>query len=533
MISTYDPWLVALSCGVAAFASFVGLSLSTHIRRPDNAHLSLAWLLAGGSVMGIGIWGMHFIGMLALKLPFTVTYSLPATLASLGIAVVIACFALYTCNLATLGEGRLLVASLLMGLGIVSMHHSGMAAMQLSPGPYYHPGMLLLSAIFAVAASQLALRMVYRRRSESLLEAPWSKAGAALVMGMGIAGMHYIGMAATEFAPQTVTPGNPQTLGREALALVIGAGAALLILITLGAAVIETRLGQIRGDNEKLEARVRERTASLTAANETLQREIGDRRLVEEKLARSMESLQLINRELEQFAYIASHDLQAPLRTISGFCQLLQRRYRESLDAQANDYIQHIVQSAAHMQRLISGLLEFSRVGGQMRIETVDLEMLLQQAQKNLHAVITARGAEITHGPLPKVIGSALELTQLLQNLIGNGIKFQPGAHPRVHLSAVRDGKFWRVSVADQGIGIAEDDQRDIFLIFRRLHGESEYEGTGIGLSICQKIVKQHGGDIWVDSRPGEGATFHFTLKAIDTPATAAPERMPAVSTSP
>lgn len=516
MINTYNPWLVALSYCTAVFASFVALSLSSRIRRHDDRQMNLVWLFAGGSVMGIGVWSVHFIGMLALKLPIPVTYNLPATLLSLAIAIVISCFALFTSNLTPPSNLRLRLAAVVTGLGITVMHYCGMQAMEISPAPRYDHALLALSVIFAITACLLALRMVYHRRSESLFAAIGSKLGAALVLGLAITGMHYIGMAAAVFDPYSVVNSGKRALDRDTLALGIGIGAFLLVLITMAAATFDASLAEIRGHNEKLEVHVRERTASLTAANELLIHEVSDRKRIEEKLAQSMESLQLINRELEQFAYIASHDLQAPLRTIAGFCQLLQRRYRDALDTQANEYIQHVVQSAAHMQRLIAGLLEFSRVGGQMRIEIIDIETLLQQAQRNLHAVIALREAEITHGAMPKVMGSALELTQLLQNLIANGIKFQPGAHPKIHISALRDGKFWRISVADQGIGIAEEDQADIFLIFRRLHGEGEYEGTGIGLSICQKIVKQHGGDIWVDSRAGQGSTFHFTLKAGD-----------------
>lgn len=516
MINTYSPWLVAVSYCAAVFAAFVALNLSSRIRLQESSQIRPIWLLSGGSVMGIGIWSMHFIGMLALKLPINVTYNLPITLLSLGAAIISSCFALYTAHLTPLSERRLLVAGICMGLGIAVMHYSGMAAMEIMPRPHYDPVMVILSLIFAITASLLALRMVYRRRSEHMFAAIGSKLAAASIMGLAISGMHYIGMAAAEFDPHSICTSGTRALDRNTLAIGIGIGAFLLVLVTLALAAIEARLGEIRDDNEQLEKRVRERTISLTAANETLVREIDGRKSVEEKLAQSMESLQLINRELEQFAYIASHDLQAPLRTIAGFCQLLQRRHGDALGVQAQEYVQHIAQGAAHMQKLLAGLLEFSRVGGHMRLETVDVETLMQQALKNLHAVIASREAEITHGPLPKVIGSALELTQLLQNLISNGIKFQPGAHPKVHVSALRDGKFWRISVADQGIGIAEEDQSDIFLIFRRLHGENEYEGSGIGLSICQKIVKQHGGNIWVDSRPGQGSTFHFTLKAAD-----------------
>lgn len=243
-------------------------------------------------------------------------------------------------------------------------------------------------------------------------------------------------------------------------------------------------------------------------------RDITERKEVESKLARYAEELARSNRDLEQFAYVASHDLQAPLRSVIGFSQLLRRRYESQFDQDGREFLEHVESSARHMQALINGLLAFSRVGSQgADFVEVDAEAVLRDVENNLSAVIRERNAQVTHDPLPRVRASKLEFNQLLQNLIANGLKFQPGQEPRVHVSATRVKGGWQFSVRDWGIGIGGEHQERIFQIFQRLHPPEAYEGTGIGLAVCQKIVQRHGGRIWVESVPGEGATFHFTLQ--------------------
>jgi PAS domain S-box-containing protein len=242
-------------------------------------------------------------------------------------------------------------------------------------------------------------------------------------------------------------------------------------------------------------------------------RDITERKLVEEKLARYANNLKQSNQELEQFAYVASHDLQAPLRNIVSFTQLLEQQCADSLDDKAREYMQFIVQSGLQMQALIKDLLAFSRVGRQdSKLVHTDCEQILQQVEAQLTSIVQERDARITHDRLPAVWGVPHEVNQLLQNLIGNALKFQPGTSPRVHISAERDDMYWKFSVRDWGIGIKPEYQTKIFQIFQRLHVAGEYEGTGIGLALCQKIVTRHGGRIWVESEAGKGATFYFTL---------------------
>lgn len=234
---------------------------------------------------------------------------------------------------------------------------------------------------------------------------------------------------------------------------------------------------------------------------------------VEASLRRMALDLKRSNMELEQFAYVASHDLQEPLRMVTSYLQLLERRYRDRLDPDAADFIRFAVDGADHMKRLISGLLEYSRLGtGDRPFAPTDCEAALDRALANLTVAISESGASVTHDPLPAVMADAEKLVQLFQNLVGNGIKFRREAPPKVHLSAARSGEEWIFSVSDNGIGIEPKFAERIFVIFQRLHGRDDYPGTGIGLALCRKIVEQHGGRIWVESRPGEGSVFRFTL---------------------
>jgi len=242
--------------------------------------------------------------------------------------------------------------------------------------------------------------------------------------------------------------------------------------------------------------------------------DISDLKAGEERLRRLAEELQRSNKELEHFAYVASHDLQEPLRTVGSFSQLIERRYKGRLDQEADEFIGFIVDGANRMQRLINDLLTYSRVGTRGRtFEPVDLEAVLLTVMRDMEAVIQDSGAHITHDPLPMVAGDEVQLRQLIQNLLGNAIKFRkPGETPEIHLSATRSKRWWEIHVRDNGIGIDSQYFQRVFVIFQRLHARNAYEGTGIGLAVCKKIVERHGGGIWVVSEPGSGATFCFTL---------------------
>src|SRR6266571_5329072 len=221
------------------------------------------------------------------------------------------------------------------------------------------------------------------------------------------------------------------------------------------------------------------------------------------------------NRELEQFAYVASHDLQEPLRMVSSYTQLLERRYGDKLDDKAREFIGYAVDGAVRMQRLINDLLEFSRVSTRGKaLQPVDVTRVLGTVRANLSVAIQDAGALVTNDALPTVMADETQLVQLLQNLIGNAIKFRGRERPHVHVGAQATATEWVFAVRDNGIGIAPEYFERIFVIFQRLHARDEYPGTGIGLAVCRRILDRHGGRIWVESEPGRGSTFYFALPA-------------------
>ena len=257
-----------------------------------------------------------------------------------------------------------------------------------------------------------------------------------------------------------------------------------------------------------LEQRVQElqlTEAELKALNEELEQRVLDRTM---ELKRS-------NEDLEQFAYVASHDLQEPLRMVHNYLQLLRQRYKDKFDENANDFIGFALEGAKRMHELIQDLLTYSRVGTHGKeFAPVDCTEAFERAMANLSLSIDESGARIVHDPLPKVNGDLVQLTQLFQNLIGNAIKFRGDRPPEIRVGAERKDSDWELTVADNGIGIAEQDFQRIFVVFQRLHSREKYPGTGIGLSVCKKIVERHGGRIWVESRLGRGTTFHIILPA-------------------
>ena len=255
---------------------------------------------------------------------------------------------------------------------------------------------------------------------------------------------------------------------------------------------LENQATVMRGAHDELELRVSERTKELAVANQVLEQS---------------------NMELKQFAYIASHDLQSPLRSISGFVQLLKMEYEDKLSEEAVDWIRRTVQSIGQMQTLIRDLLAYSRVDARSvpftRIPFLDI---VNDALTLLESSIRDSGGRVTWDQLPVIMGDRSQLVQLIQNLIGNGLTYRGDKPPHIHLSAERSGKEWVFSVCDNGIGIDPKHYEQIFEIFKRLHDQKDYPGTGIGLAVCRRVVIRHGGRIWVQSEPGHGSTFFFTI---------------------
>lgn len=263
-------------------------------------------------------------------------------------------------------------------------------------------------------------------------------------------------------------------------------------------------LGELASTFNRMTSDLKRSKRKLHDYNKTLEEKVKERTL---ELTRS-------NTELEQFAYVASHDLQEPLRMVSSYLQLLERRYKDKLDNDALEFINFAVDGASRMQRMINDLLTYSRVGTRGKpFEPTDTESVIKQAKDNLKVAIDESGAVITYDPLPTVMADSSQLLQLSQNLIGNSIKFKGTEAPQINIAAAEKENEWLFSVRDNGIGIEPKDKEQIFEIFQRLHSREEYPGTGIGLAVCKKIVERHGGRIWVESEPGKGSTFYFTVK--------------------
>ncbi|MES2683596.1 MAG: ATP-binding protein [Pseudomonadota bacterium] len=284
--------------------------------------------------------------------------------------------------------------------------------------------------------------------------------------------------------------------------------------------LLQRELTRERAARKQAEQLLEQKSLELYHRNRELEIEVFERRRVEASLREYGTALARSNAELEQFAYIASHDLQAPLRGIIGFSQLLTRRLNqqlgETLDSDCREYLQFIEGSAHNLRAIIRDLLEFSRTGrATSPAQPLSLQVPLTRALAELEPLLRSSGAKVESGPLPMVVGEETQLAQLLRNLIDNGIKYvAPGIAPRVRIQCEPLAGEVRISVADNGIGIALEHRERIFQIFQRLHAAEDYPGTGVGLAICRKVVESMGGKLWVECPPEGGSTFFFTIPA-------------------
>jgi signal transduction histidine kinase len=282
---------------------------------------------------------------------------------------------------------------------------------------------------------------------------------------------------------------------RTRLVIIVGEALGFFFLLVAG--------DQVQKEMNKL--------AQAEAEVRTFNAELAERTV---ELAERAKELERSNMELQQFAYVASHDLQEPLRTISSFTQLLSKRYHDKLDEKAQEFIGFAVEGCQRMYALINDLLTFSRVGSQGQpLVPLACDAVLDRVLKSLAIAIEDSRAVITREPLPVVLADEMQLSQMFQNLVGNAIKFGGESVPRIHITCERNGKVWKIGVCDHGIGIAAEHKERIFVIFQRLHTKTAYAGTGIGLAICKKIAERHGGRIWVEPTEGGGSTFFFTME--------------------
>jgi len=538
----YDWPTVMWSLVAAIAASAVALIV---VSRP---RMGIAQALLGSVLMGGGIAAMHYIGMAAMRVPAMCSYSPGMVGLSVVLAIVISLVALWLTFHFRRDRGSLSwrksASAVVMGLAIPVMHYTGMAAMTLTPSTRAHDDLshainvsslgvagiglvtfVVLGAVFLTnlrfdslpTARQLTTRYFMSLAIISVL----AILGALLVEYQGgevRSGARMIDIAERQkMFSQAITKDallverTPDVAERQRVAddlrslamLWEKSHAALQLKNQLQLALLLSVLGVLLVQG----------VVVLRPALANIQRGISQLELTQQALQRNSEELARSNAELEQFAYVASHDLQEPLRMVASYTQLLARRYRGKLDSEADEFIGFAVDGATRMQTLIRDLLSYSRVMTQGHsLQPADAKLACDMARRNLQKSIEESGATVSVGPLPTVHADATQLTQLFQNLIGNALKYCNERAPQIRVDATTGDAAWLFSVQDNGIGIESQYFERIFQMFQRLHTREKYSGTGIGLAICRRIVERHGGKIWVESEPGRGSTFHFAI---------------------
>lgn len=532
MTIQYDLWLVFASVAVAILASYAGLNLASRVAVSRARIASQLWLIGGAASMGIGIWSMHFVGMLAASLPISMVYNVGWTLLSLLIAVVISGFALYFVNRETLGWGRLAIGGSLMGIGIASMHYTGMAAIEVSPGVAYKPVLFLLSVVIAILASCVALWLSFNMRSAG--PPVIKRCLSAAVMGAAIAGMHYTGMAAASFAPGSVCTVASENVDNFWLGATVTGFTIMMLAITLIVSLFDSHLISHAAHHAESLLQVNQRlkleTLELAAVNGQLQREIEDRirerrefsdhilglnAELEDRVQQRTAQLQSANRELESFAYSVSHDLRSPLNTVDGFSQLLSKHLRGKLDDKSLHYVDRIRAGTQQMGQLIDGMLTLAKHSRDLlKQESVDLSAMARKLGSEYKETAPERRAviEVQGGLMTR--GEPMLLHAVMQNLMGNAWKFTARkTETRIVVGSYTstDGEMV-FFVKDNGVGFDMAYANNLFKTFQRLHSEGDFSGTGVGLAIVNRIIGRHQGRVWVEAAQDQGASFYFVV---------------------
>ena len=521
----YDPGLVFLSFIVAVFSALTALQLSSHSKGIQHKATKLR-VSACAFTMGGGIWSMHFIGMLAFQLPVEVSYNVLPTLLSFLIAVVASGIAFNIANTPKAYNWRISIGGFIMGLGISGMHYIGMAGMRVPATIHYNSTLVTLSVIVAVSASIIALWLINKLNENSYKNHGMIRLASAVVLGVAVTGMHYTGMAAAIFQQTDIVVGEKHGLfNKELLAYAIS----IVTFVILGMAVTVSsanrRFYKLNEKKDELEKRVQERTKDLNLANDQLKQEIREREIAQNALKKAHDELEIrvkertaelerSNKELESFAYIASHDLKEPLRKIIAFTDRLKHKI-PNISEEAKSYLDRVDNAAGRMTTLIDGLLQLSKIStNRGNFETVDLNKIVEEVIKDLEIQVFRLKGSVNVGNMPNLESDPLQMRQLFQNVIGNALKYHREEVPPVVdvSSCSNSSENWHIIVKDNGIGFDEKYVDRICRPFERLHGRSSYEGTGIGLAICQKIINRHRGSLLIHSQPGAGSSFTIIL---------------------
>jgi signal transduction histidine kinase len=483
MTAHYDPVLVVTSIAIAIFASYVALDTVVRLSGPHRRGRRWWWLCAPAA-MGLGIWSMHFVGMLAFHLQMPVGYDVALVVASVLVAIAASALALFVASRPSLPIPVLAVASLCMGAAISGMHYIGMAAMRLDAAITWRPSLVILSIVIAIGASFAALLLAFRLRALSTDLFHWPKLGAATLMGIAIAGMHYTGMAAAQFTPVPPSPtaGAALSFYTTEMAVAVIVGTVFILSMALAAAAFDER----------------------------------ERLLTLEQQARS--EAEAANRLKDEFLATLSHELRTPLNVILGRTQML--RVRPDEPARVAAMADTITRNAEALRHLVEDLLDVSRLtmgGMHLDLQPVDLAELLEAAADSLRGGAVAKGLHLTVSAprgLPKIAADAARLQQVIWNLMANAVKFTPrGGHIRAQL--FQENGSLVLSVSDTGRGIDREFVPHVFDMFRQAEPSARRTegGLGIGLSIVQRLVEMHGGTASVTSGgPGQGSTFTVLL---------------------
>jgi NO-binding membrane sensor protein with MHYT domain/CheY-like chemotaxis protein/nitrogen-specific signal transduction histidine kinase len=511
----YETPLVLISILVAMAASYAALSLAGRVSESRGRAIA-AWMVGGSIAMGSGIWAMHFVGMLAFRLPIPIAYDLPLTLVSLLLPIGASCLALWQVSRAELGWKRLAVSAVVMGAGINAMHYTGMAAMRMEPGIVYNPWLFALSVVIAIAASGLALWIAFRlRRNVPHVWLP--RVGASVVMGAAIVGMHYTGMAAASFPLDSVCMAARSGVNHDGLATLVVIATFGVLGFAMLASLFDARL--------EANARVLEISQATAAEREDL--------LTRERAAR--DEAERLSALKDEFLATLSHELRTPLNAVLGWASMLQRGGKDEETFKRG--LETIERNARAQGQLIDDLLDMSRIiSGNLRLDVQLLEpdKVIEAALGTVHPAAVAKRidlrVDVAKG-LGVVLGDPARLQQVMWNLLSNAVKFTPvGGMVQVMLG--RDEQDVVIRVADSGIGIEPEFLPHVFDRFRQQDASitRKHGGLGLGLSIARQLVELHGGTIAVSSPgPHAGTTFSLRLPLAE-PAVKAPPPEPVVT---
>lgn len=491
-IFTWDLRLVALSIAVAVFGSFAALECAERMRTASSLPIRRRFFVLGAVLMGLAIWTMHFVGMLALKMGMEVSYANSWSATSILAAAIGAGLAFLLIERERVTWFHLITGAVAMGLAIVSMHYVGMKSMRMAATINYEPRLFSLSVLIAVFTSGAALKLGHSIPS-SERAAFWMKAGSAVLMGLAISGMHYVGMAAARYQATTVAESRTADplVGSFPLSDTVAiAGVIFGIALLALAARTAVERQQALAANQKLLAELEERVRLRTAELETR------------------------NNDLATFSYSVSHDLRSPLRTITGFSEALLETHARNLNEEGQHYLKRINAATHRMDALLQGLLTLARVSqAPIKRERIDLSELARATMADLMAQERGRAVDVQIDDKLVAYGDAALVASVLQNLLGNAWKFT-GKNPRarIHFGARRSGDETIYFVRDNGAGFDMASVRKLFGMFERLHGMAEFPGHGIGLAVTKRIIERHGGRIAAESVKGEWAEFSFAL---------------------